>query len=84
MMTTLCGESSPTASIGLVRPYWSWEVGLSPAIGRSLQHVCRYESPKVIRCCRVDSAFAPTSKTVVPNPRPSGQNPAERQYAQYW
>jgi len=23
---------------------------LSPAIGRSLQHVCRYESPKVVRC----------------------------------
>jgi hypothetical protein len=32
---------------------------LSPAIGRSLQHVCRYESPKVVKCCRVDSAICP-------------------------
>ena len=42
------------------------------------QHVCRYESPKVVKCCRVDSAFAPTSKIVVSEaatirPEPGGE-----------
>jgi hypothetical protein len=66
-MTTLTGESSHHRPSNMrMRPPPSGfvQVGLSPAIGRSLQHVCRYESPKVVRCCRVDSAFAPTSPLI--------------------
>jgi hypothetical protein len=81
VMTTLCGESShhrPSNTRMRPPPSGFVQVGLSPAIGRSLQHVCRYESPKVVRCCRVDSAFAPTSKIVVSKaatirPEPSGE-----------
>jgi hypothetical protein len=82
VMTTLGGESShrrPSHTRMRPPPSGLVQVGLSPAIGRSLQHVCRYESSRVVRCCRVDSAIAPTSSR-----DHSGQNPAERQFAQYW
>jgi hypothetical protein len=58
VMTTLCGASSHhRPSNARMRP--PVQVGLSPAIGRSLQLVFRYESLKVVKSCRVDSAICP-------------------------
>jgi hypothetical protein len=76
VMTTLGGESSHRRlSNTRMRPPPSGfvQVGLSPAIGRSMQHVCRYESSKVVRCCRVDSAICPDVEPRPFRPEPSGE-----------